>query len=59
MLRKFTQDVGGTPENPRFKAGEIRDFLLNTWRQLALSVYPKAKDAAAALDKFSEPVNVN
>ena len=59
MMRKFTQDVGGSPENPRFKAGDIKDLDLPTWRQLASSVKPGTTDPMKTLARFSEPVQVN
>ena len=44
MQRKFTKDVG-----KNFKAGNLRDYPLYVWKQIA-------RDARMDLDKFSEEV---
>ena len=59
MIRKFTQDVGGTPDNPRFKAGEIKDFPVSTWRGICQGLNKKTKSFMKILDSFTEPVVIS
>ena len=62
MIRKFTQDVGGTADNPRYKAGTIKDFPTPTWRRICEGMSKKAKkakDFIKILDSFSEPVEIS
>jgi hypothetical protein len=58
MIRKFTKDVGGTAEAPRYKVGDIKDFPIQTWRGLAESLGKRTKNLVKALSTFSEPLEI-
>lgn len=56
MQRVFTQDI--KKGNREFaKKGDIRDYPLTTWKEIARSLFPRARNLMKALDKISTTVD--
>ena len=58
MQRVYTKDIPkpGQPGQLFAKKGDVRDYPMQTWIDIGKSLFPKAKDARAMLDKFSSAI---
>jgi hypothetical protein len=57
MERVLTQDIKRANGTFFGRKGDVKDYPVYTWRNIAKSVLPKVSDVMSALNKISVPVD--
>lgn len=55
--RVLTKDVTASNGREFGKKGDVKDYPILIWRNIAKTLFPKVKDVNEAINKFSHPIS--